>query len=194
MLAVARSKIDLPVTLVQADLARLPFGDASFDAALAVTALCFAAVPEEVLREVARVLRPGGRLILGELNRWSLWALQRRLEGLIRPTVYRQAHFRSINELRRLLACTNLPVTGWEGLLHLPPINHADILGALAPLERLGERFTPWLGAFLAVAATRADTSWRQRDHHSLCPPTIQSNQYDTGGTDLKWSQMSTMP
>jgi ubiquinone/menaquinone biosynthesis C-methylase UbiE len=157
MLSLARSQVELPVTFVQADLAHLPFDDGSFDAAIAVTALCFVAEPEEVLREVARVLRPGGRLVLGELNRWSLWALQRRLEGMARPTIYRQAHFRSIGELHRLLARADLHLADWEGVLHLPPVNNAAFLAALGPLERLGERFTPWLGAFLAVAAARAD-------------------------------------
>jgi SAM-dependent methyltransferase len=54
----------LPVPLVQAGAERLPFTDASFDAACsAFGAVPFVAEPERVMREVARVLRPGGRWV-----------------------------------------------------------------------------------------------------------------------------------
>ena len=93
--------------------------------------------------------------MLGELNRWSLWALVRRLEGLIRPSTYRAAHFRGIRELRGLLADAGLVPVRWEGVLHLPPLNHAGVLRAFDPLERLGQRRTPALGTFLAIEAHR---------------------------------------
>lgn len=154
MLGVARRRLaDRSVALLRADATRLPFADGSFEAAVAVTLLCFAADPAAVLREIARVLRPDGRLVLGELNRWSLWALVRRAEGLIRPTTYRAAHFRGIHDLRHLLLAAGLVPMGWEGLLHLPPVNHAGFLRALDPVERVGQRCCPVLGAFLAVEA-----------------------------------------
>jgi SAM-dependent methyltransferase len=54
----------LVVPLVQAGAERLPFTDASFDAACsAFGAVPFVAEPERVMREVARVLRPGGRWV-----------------------------------------------------------------------------------------------------------------------------------
>jgi SAM-dependent methyltransferase len=110
------------------------------------------------LREAARVLRPGGRLVLGELNRRSLWMTLRRLEAVARPTIFRSAQFHTLGDLRALLATAGLRLTAWEGLLHLPPVNHAGLLRALAPLERLGQHATPALGAFLAVAAVTPDT------------------------------------
>jgi SAM-dependent methyltransferase len=54
----------LAVPLVQAGAEHLPFADASFDAACsAFGAVPFVAEPERVMREVARVLRPGGRWV-----------------------------------------------------------------------------------------------------------------------------------
>lgn len=47
------------------EAARMPFGDARFDAALAVHVLYFWPHPERELREIRRVLRPGARLLLG---------------------------------------------------------------------------------------------------------------------------------
>lgn len=158
MVDVARQRTaGLPVQFMHADAARLPFPTASFDVALAVTMLCFVADPFAVLCEAARVLRPGGRLVLGELNRWSLWALQRRLKGLVRPTIYRTAHFHSIRELSAMLMAAGFTPLRWEGVLHLPPLNHAGVLRMLEPLEGLGQRRFPAVGAFLAIEAHRRD-------------------------------------
>ncbi len=51
----------------QGDAQRLPYGDESFDGAYLVTVL--GEIPDQsaALRELARVLRPGGRLVVGEL-------------------------------------------------------------------------------------------------------------------------------
>jgi ubiquinone/menaquinone biosynthesis C-methylase UbiE len=102
MLAVARGRVaGQPVDLICAGAARLPFPDRSFDAILAMTSLCFVSDPVAVLREAARMLKPGGRLVLGELNRWSLWALVRRIEGLFHQTTYRAAwHWRATHPAR----------------------------------------------------------------------------------------------
>jgi len=47
-----------------ADAHDLPFADASFDAVLLFHTLTYAERPARVLEECARVLRPGGRLVL----------------------------------------------------------------------------------------------------------------------------------
>jgi len=47
---------------------RLPFEDARFDAAFAVNVVYFWPDPLAMCREIARVLRPGGRLALGFLD------------------------------------------------------------------------------------------------------------------------------
>lgn len=60
---------------VQCDATRLPFGDATFDTVFsAYGALPFVADSQGLLREVARVLRPGGRLVFSVSHpiRWAL--------------------------------------------------------------------------------------------------------------------------
>lgn len=62
------------VPLVQADATSLPFADASFDLACsAYGAIPFVADPGAVMREVARVLRPGGRFVFSVTHpvRWA---------------------------------------------------------------------------------------------------------------------------
>ncbi|MEZ5396329.1 MAG: class I SAM-dependent methyltransferase [Bryobacterales bacterium] len=54
------------------DLAKLPFPDDTFDAALNIVTLEHVPEPLAVLREIARVLRPGGRLFLVAPQQWEV--------------------------------------------------------------------------------------------------------------------------
>lgn len=56
---------DGQVDLRLADSAHLPYPDARFDKAYAVHTIYFWRQPLDHLREIARVLRPGGRFVLG---------------------------------------------------------------------------------------------------------------------------------
>jgi ubiquinone/menaquinone biosynthesis C-methylase UbiE len=60
-------------SLVLADAGALPFVDAAFDIAFAVTVCEFVDNVDQVFAELARVTRPGGRFVVGSLNRKSPW-------------------------------------------------------------------------------------------------------------------------
>jgi ubiquinone/menaquinone biosynthesis C-methylase UbiE len=72
MLAVARAK-QCGVTWEQGSAEQLPHEDGRFDLVLSVTALEFMADPLSALAEMWRVTAPGGRLVIGTLNRASAW-------------------------------------------------------------------------------------------------------------------------
>lgn len=94
----------------------LPFADDSFDHALVVTTLCFVDSPEAMLAQARRVLKPGGVLVMGFIDRDS--ALGRHYESHREESVfYRDATFYSASEVERLVIDTGLSVLSWAQTL-----------------------------------------------------------------------------
>lgn len=101
LLAVARTRLRDAV-FVEGDLRALPYADASFDAVSCCgSTLSFVDDPSRAVRELGRVLRPGGRLLLECEHKWSLdlaWALVDALTG------HRLGYGTRLPDLRRQLA------------------------------------------------------------------------------------------
>jgi ArsR family transcriptional regulator len=81
MLAVARSNIERAglqarCQVRQSDMYRIPFPERSFDAVLLHQVLHYAEEPAAALAEAARVLRPGGRLLLVDFAAHELESLR----------------------------------------------------------------------------------------------------------------------
>lgn len=129
----------------------LPFRSEAVDVALAVTSLCFVSRPERAVEEMHRVIKPGGRFVVGELNRFSLWAYLRRLKGLFSDTIYNQAHFWSRRELERLLGRSGFVAADAQIVLYFPPINQKAFLKYYRFFERILKRILPGTGAFIAM-------------------------------------------
>ena len=89
--------------VVRAVAEELPFLGASFNLALLVTTLCFLPAPFLALGEVARVLKPGGRIIIGMIDQDS--SLGRAYETRKRDSkFYRGAHFHTVSQVLEWLA------------------------------------------------------------------------------------------
>jgi ubiquinone/menaquinone biosynthesis C-methylase UbiE len=78
------------VDLLQGDVGAIPFESSSFDVVVCLGVLSYLDAEEKALDEVARVLRPGGTLILSVINRFRLvkhldvlYYLKRGLEALL---------------------------------------------------------------------------------------------------------------
>lgn len=87
---------------------------------LAVTILCFVPDAAPVFAEIARVLRPGGRLVIGELGKWSCWAAVRRIRARRGAGVWASARFRTKGELQRLAEGAGLAVETVRGAVFYP--------------------------------------------------------------------------
>jgi ubiquinone/menaquinone biosynthesis C-methylase UbiE len=154
MLAAARTRADkdgITAAFLEGRIERLPFPDAAFDVVVSITVLCFVPDASAAVREMARVLRPGGRLALGELGRWSLWAAIRRLRGWLGAAPWKRARFRTADELRALAEQAGLSVTAIRGAVFYPPVGL--FARALAPLDSWLGRLTTVGAAFIALSA-----------------------------------------
>lgn len=156
MLAAARQRAEalaIPFALHRGAAEALPFADCSFDRVVAVAVLCFIETPDLAIAEMARVLRPGGAIILGELGRWNIWASVRRIKGWLGSPVWRTARFRTASELQSFLARQNMQVCAIRGAIFYPPVALAAM--ASGPIDRwLGGRTTAG-AAFIAIRATK---------------------------------------
>lgn len=72
-------------SVVQADAQALPFNDGSFDTVVGTVVLCSVPSQAEALREVRRVLRPGGQFLFAEHVRSDDPGHARRQDRLDRP-------------------------------------------------------------------------------------------------------------
>ena len=138
----------------QASARSLPYDSGTFDVVLVITILCFIKDPVQVVQEVSRVLRPGRAFVIGELGRYSLWALSRRVRGWLGSSRWRNAHFWTFGELRHLLQEAGFQVCAARGCVYYPPFNlAAHIVGehdhAFSFLGQIG-------AAFLAVRGDKS--------------------------------------
>lgn len=149
----ASCEVDMTLRLGRAEA--LPFEDASFDVVIAVTVLCFVPDAQRAVREMARVLVPGGRVVLGELGRFSLWAAERRVRGWLGASTWRRARFWSRGELEALAQDAGLRAATVRGSVFFPPSGLAARL--VAPVEPLLTRLHAPGAAFLALAADKRE-------------------------------------
>ena len=137
------AKEGVSVDFTVADAARLPYGDESFDFAYAVNMVHHLTVletREQVLREVARVLKPGGVFILHEINVEN--PLFRFYMGYVFPLI------RDIDEGTELWVwpswLPNVPGCRWVGgvsyLTFMPDFVPRFLVRPLSALERTLER------------------------------------------------------
>ena len=152
MLAAAQAKAP-EARLVEGDATALPFTEGEFDLALAVTLFCFLDGRQQLAaaRELVRVVRPGGRVVVGELARYSLWAAERRIRGWRGSATWRSAHFTTARELRLLFRAAGATAVHTRSGLYLPPWNVPSVVHRAETVERLGRPLGA-LGAAFVVA------------------------------------------
>jgi SAM-dependent methyltransferase len=142
-----------PVIPVTGDALALPFRDHAFDTVVAVTLLCFLENPADAVREMARVVRPGGKVVVGDLGRWSAWALGRRLGSARKRSFWREVQFWTTRELRDLLDAAELAPAGARSAVFYPPSLAAA--RAFKRLERHLGHHTDAGAAFIAVVGLK---------------------------------------
>jgi ubiquinone biosynthesis O-methyltransferase len=133
----------------------LPFPAEQFDVVTAITILCFVDDAAPVFREIARVLRPGGRLVIGELGRWSTWAAARRVRAWLGSRLWRRGRFWTANRLRNLAEQAGFGVNSVRGAIYFPRWGFAARL--LSPFDPTLGRLTTFGASFVALLVVKPD-------------------------------------
>jgi len=133
------------IAAAQAVAEALPFADGLFDRALCVTTICFVDDATAMLREARRILKPGGVLVIGFIDRTSSLG-QHYLAHQAENVFYRNATFFSAAEVEQLLNDTGFIKPGWVQTLSKPLEKAREIEPLISGYGQ---------GAFVAVRATR---------------------------------------
>jgi len=107
------------ITPVQGTAETLPFMDDSFDYVLSVTTICFVDDALSMLKEARRILKPGGALVLGFIDRETPLGLQY-LKHQTENIFYREARFFSAAEVAQLLSNAGFVEPCWLQTLFRP--------------------------------------------------------------------------
>lgn len=163
---------------IQADYTQVPFADATFDAVWALESLCHAADKAAFYREAARLLRPGGRLVVAEymragrpldrageetvrqwLDGWAIPDLDTGAEHIRHATAAQLVDVgiedftnRTRPSLRRLyrIACVSYPFALTARVLRMRSrVQHGNVISALRQYQALQRGY--WFYGVLAA-------------------------------------------
>ncbi|HEB81455.1 MAG TPA: class I SAM-dependent methyltransferase [Gammaproteobacteria bacterium] len=134
----------------------LPLADNEYDYALFVTTVCFLDSPEAAFREAFRILRPGGSIVVGMIDRDSVLGRQYR-QKQARSRFYRDAVFYSVEDVQRDLHAAGF--RNMETLQTLLPGHGGEkYVPALKPSIRQGIRPGYGEGSFFVMRGRKAVT------------------------------------
>jgi ubiquinone/menaquinone biosynthesis C-methylase UbiE len=143
MAEIARSR---GIAVYDAKAESLPFHDGAFDFALMVTTICFLEDPLQALKEIRRILRPAGKIIIGMLDKESpLGKLYETKKN--ESKFYKFTRFYSVKQVLEYLS-----VSGYAHSRTLQTIFHnPEAMTAIEPVkEGYGE------GLFVIVSADKS--------------------------------------
>ena len=160
----------------QSDVRRLPFRSGSFDAVYSMGTVEHFDETQQALEEIFRVLRPGGRAIIGVPNRCDPFLRPLLVAAMYRLGLYGYGFEKSYTRrtFRHMLERCGFEVTAETGILFIPGwLRMVDLAAnawaprfvsrltglACAPFDHLSRRF-PYLrrhGYLLATVAVKPD-------------------------------------
>lgn len=128
MLNIAKEKAKkeaLDIQFYKMDVYDLKFEDEYFDGVFSMAAFEFIKEPDKALNEIFRVIKKGGQILVGTINKDSKWGELYLSEEFQKKTVFKYADFKTLDDLTKLKS-EYLVDTG-ECLFIPPDIAEEDI-------------------------------------------------------------------
>ncbi len=127
-----------------ADIEELPLATDSIDVVVVHHALDFADDSHRLLREVTRVLRPGGQMLIVGFNPLSYWGVWRLFKRKI--NIPWRGRFISKRRLSDWLKLLNLQIDSVDYGLHFLPMKYSRLLKQAQKFENAGQKIRSPLG------------------------------------------------
>ncbi len=105
MLSIARDKADgenLKIVFREMNICNLSFPEGYFDGIISIATFEFIQAPRRAFNELIRVLKRGGYLLVGTINKNSSWGSLYEKQARLPGSIYRHARFKTWNDLRDL--------------------------------------------------------------------------------------------
>ncbi len=103
MLSIARKKasdLNLDIELMNMNVNNLSFDDNTFDGIISMTAFEFIEDAPKALKELLRVVKKGGQVLIGTIAGESSWSELYLSEPFRENTVFKYAKFRTVEEIK----------------------------------------------------------------------------------------------
>ena len=120
------------VNVIAGTAESIPVGDGLYDYVLMVTTVCFLDTPEIAFREVHRILKADGFIIVGLIDRDSKLGKEYE-ENKNESKFYRDANFHSVNEVQK-----DLKKSGFSNIEYVQAILPGDADGNYEPKVKQG--------------------------------------------------------
>jgi SAM-dependent methyltransferase len=150
------SRIQLKVragTDLALDFFNLPFDSGSIDLVVLPHLLEFSCNPHQILREIERIVRPEGRIMLSGFNPFSLWGLRRlATQSVSEPWC---GNFISLSRMKDWLALLGFEVSAGKLCCYAPPFDQEKWLNRFAFMEKAGDRWWPISGGVYFLVAIK---------------------------------------
>ena len=138
---------------LRADFRDLPIASNCADLVVLPHVLEFSEDPHQILREVARVLVPEGRVIIACFNPWSLWGFRRMFGG--RGRYPWSGRFINLPRLKDWCALLGLEIDAGRMICYVPPCVSEKWLARFGFMEAAGDRWWPVAGGVYFLEAVK---------------------------------------
>ena len=164
--------------LLVSGFAELPLDSQSVDLVVLPHQLEFSEDPHQILREVDRVLRPEGRLVVVGMNPLSLWGLRQSLPRRpFNPFLPPGGQLIGMPRLRDWMKLLSFEIDSGHYGCYAPPCRTQKWLDRMQFMERAGDRWWPICGAVYMVSAVKrvrgmrlVGPAWKRRSAPNAAP------------------------